>query len=236
MRYVVVVLVSSVVTAAICAGASLAGVTVLKQRRQLTGALRWLGVDTGLRGPSIDAAYVARIEALADLEVLEDEVLFVGDSLTTGLDVERWFPDVAARNMAIRGETTEDLLYRVETFTAREPAKLILLMGTNDTLTRRSPMQSAMVLDNVIRRIRRVSPATEIVLTTVPELVSPASGSVSELNRQIGRLAAHYSIDVVDLHASLGTDPSLRQQDGVHLSDAAYEKWAALLEPIVIGQ
>ena len=59
-------------------------------------------------------------------------VVFLGDSLTEGFDLERYFPTANVVNRGLSGDTTYQVRYRMDEIVIANPAKLFLMIGIND--------------------------------------------------------------------------------------------------------
>jgi hypothetical protein len=72
-----------------------------------------------------------RASQFATLGATPGHIVFLGDSITQGGLWPEWFPGVPVLNRGIDGETSEDLLRRVDS-AVRDPRAVFLLIGTND--------------------------------------------------------------------------------------------------------
>ena len=74
--------------------------------------------------------YVAENEKYADYEV---DVAFLGDSLTDGYDVAKYYPQYLVSNRGIGGDTTVDLEGRIQySLYDLKPKIAVLLIGANN--------------------------------------------------------------------------------------------------------
>ena len=67
------------------------------------------------------------------MQVVPDNYLFLGDSLTDYFDLETYFPGKPVVNSGIAGNTTDQILESMKTRVYDyNPSKVFLLIGTND--------------------------------------------------------------------------------------------------------
>ena len=61
------------------------------------------------------------------------DVVFLGDSLTDGCDLEKYYPEYSSVNRGISGDTTDGLLNRLKVSACDvDPKAVVLLIGVND--------------------------------------------------------------------------------------------------------
>ncbi len=107
---------------------------------------------------------------IAGADLPRVRLIFLGDSI-----VERWDQEVFARhytklqplNLGISGDTTQGLLWRLQRIGlggALRPSVIVLLIGTNNTYPGGNADAVAIGVGEVVRAIRRISPASRILL------------------------------------------------------------------------
>lgn len=176
-----------------------------------------------------------------------DALVFVGDSITEGWHTQAQdFADLGVKivNRGIGGDTTPNLLYRLDPdVLALNPKALVILIGTNDLGEHTPPADIAANLRALLRRIRARYPSIPIAWC----LVMPRGGDdtypqrVRALNALIIQLAGtDPRITVCDTYTPLaqsdGTSiPQDFNPDRLHLNARGYEVWRKALHPIVAG-
>jgi lysophospholipase L1-like esterase len=139
-------------------------------------------------------------------------LVFLGDSITDWKRLEKYYPDIAAINRGIAGDTAETLYARIGNTVALAPRKVILLIGTNDLAVRAAP-------DTVVRRIERI---IDTLLTV--EGIEIILQSIYPVNHDAKRLFSYgmastrtnENIDYVNGHLQ-----ALAQQKGIIFADVA---------------
>lgn len=165
-------------------------------------------------------------------------VLFLGDSITDLCDLSVYYPGLNAVNQGISGETTGDILKRMdESVYACKPDILVVLAGVNDIL---SDMPDSEVTDNlraIIEGVRRTLPGTEIILQSIYPVSEGEdlyyTGRIRAVNERLMELASELRCRYVDVFSALCTEDGRLDgrysDDGLHLNDAGYEKACPLV-------
>lgn len=170
--------------------------------------------------------------------VVKGRIMFLGDSITQGGRWDRLLGDSTVVNRGIGGDITFGLLARLDDVIRREPSKLFLLIGINDI---GKDIPEAVIADNVrqiIERVQRESPSTQIYLQSVLP-VNPAypgfpqhydkEQRVVRLNKLLRDVAIrtdcrYINLFAVFMDAQERLDASLTA-DGLHLNEQGYAVW-----------
>ncbi|MBX3730592.1 MAG: hypothetical protein KF858_15555 [Candidatus Sumerlaeia bacterium] len=203
--------------------------------------------------------YITRTERFrTENEMLHNArgaIVFVGDSLTEGFDLARWFPGEHALNRGIISDGTTGWLDRVRprgldsrlraSILDCHPRAVFLLIGTNDL-----PHADSFTMDHLIeaytgilRTTRRAFPNALLVVQTLPptgtayarhEFMNPR---IVEYNARLRALAAREGVALLDLHALLADErtmlPDALTGDGLHLRPEAYARWAKAAHALI---
>jgi lysophospholipase L1-like esterase len=164
-------------------------------------------------------------------------VVFLGDSITQYGIWEDLFPELPTTNRGIGGETTSDLLERLDA-AIQEPLAVSLLIGTNDL---HGPRRGRAVpgiaarTEEIVRRIRERAPEAPLLVNSVMPRTSFFAPRIRQLNELYREIAERHGATYVDLWPALA-DPSghLRPEftaDNLHLAPAGYLAWAQVLRP-----
>ena len=164
------------------------------------------------------------------------EVIFLGDSLTDGCDIARYYPEFRALNRGIGGDRTYDVLARmkVSVYDAN-PKVVVLLIGGNNVLAGNDLKQTAAEYEEILQGIQTNLPDTKVVvlsLTSMGGKCAVKNPEAALLNYKIKDLAGEYGYAFVDVFTPL-FDPeamAIRAEytaDGAHLTDAGYKVLSA---------
>jgi lysophospholipase L1-like esterase len=168
-----------------------------------------------------------------------NSVVFLGDSITEGGLWSDWFPEVPTSNRGISGETTTDILTRLDSAVNR-PQSVFLLAGTNDLGGGARPDSVVRNLAMILDGLRERAPHAPLYLQSVMPRKSSFSADIRVLNGLLRRLADdRTNVQFVDLWPALSNDAgALRTEytaDGLHLNGAGYAAWTDAIRPLVLA-
>jgi lysophospholipase L1-like esterase len=152
------------------------------------------------------------LEKLEELRRIRPALIFLGDSITQDWEYngpepwfqflpvwQRFYGDRAAVNLGFKGDTTANLLWRIQNgeVDGIAPKVAVILIGANNLGRLHWPAADTVLgIDTIIADLRRRLPATRILLLGV--LPSERSGWVNETTATINQaLAAKYAHDPV---------------------------------------
>jgi lysophospholipase L1-like esterase len=164
------------------------------------------------------------------------KILILGDSLVADHDWQARMPSFKVENLGVPGATASDLLALLPNIQTRAAGAevIIVMIGTNDLLG--SNDDFLVQLKNILITLSHDYPAAEILVNSLfpMELPNLPQNSVSSLNTHMEAITMRTGCCFLDVHKRFsGSDKQLFQEDGVHLTDAAYAVWErALLEHI----
>ena len=179
------------------------------------------------------AAYRAENDATDDFEI---EVAFLGDSLTDGYDLAKYYPEYSVSNRGIGGETSYGLYSRLDvSLHDLKPKALVMLIGGNNLKTMLDDYE------DILLDFKEKSPDTKVILCSLTAM----GGDFTEKNQiaaynnvVIKKLAAKHGYDFVDLYTPLfnvesGAIYDNYTSDGVHLTPEGYEVLTACIKPAI---
>ena len=167
------------------------------------------------------------------------EVIFLGDSLTDGYDIAKYYGEYRASNRGIGGDTTSGLIERLQVSAYdAHPQVIVLLIGGNDILGGKSIESVCENYEKIITGIRQNLPDTKIVWCSLSPLGSDwakHNKTVVRCNEMIRQLAEKYGCAFVDIYTPL-CDPNTQRicdeytVEGVHFTDAGYRVVSAAVK------
>jgi lysophospholipase L1-like esterase len=184
------------------------------------------------------AAKMARYEQEnAQWDDYEVDVAFLGDSLTDGYDLNKYYPQYVTANRGIGGDTTFDLEGRLQVSVYDlKPKVAVMLIGANNTETM---MEN---YEDILRGLQTNLPETKIVLLSMTAMGGEHWGSKNQLaayrNVSIKLLAEKYGFTFVDLYSPL-YDVTIGEVyegytiDGGHFTHEGYEVVTATIMPVL---
>lgn len=197
------------------------------------------------QGQKHSTFYYQRATLFEVLPTSKSDIIFLGNSITNGGEWAELLGNQHAKNRGISGDTTQGVLDRLSTVTKGKPAKIFLLIGTNDLSRGKSVDEIAKNVEKIVERVKRESPTTKLYVQSVFP-VNPKfnkfSGHMDRqkkipvLNAKIKAVAARHGVTYIDVYKSLVT-PSTDvmnpeyTNDGLHLLGKGYQKWVEVLNP-----
>jgi len=178
---------------------------------------------------------------------VEGRVVFLGDSITDGWNLAKYFPGKPYVNRGISGQTTPQMLARMYPDVIRlHPAAFILLAGTNDIARNTGPETLEMVEDN-IRAISELAASNNIkiilcLLTPVSDYAKKQTehrppAEIVSLNQWIESYARDAHAQLADYYAALVDDKGMLREgysdDGLHPNAKGFELLAPVAEAAI---
>jgi len=179
---------------------------------------------------------------------VEGRVVFMGDSITDGWDLAKYFPGKPYVNRGISGQTTPQMVVRMHPDVIHlNPAAFILLAGTNDIAANTGPETLEMVEDN-IRAMCEMAASHRIkiilcLLTPISDYTKSQQSvhrppeDIASLNRWIESFAPDVHAQVADYFAPLVDDKGMLRagysDDGLHPNARGYELMAPVAEAAI---
>ncbi|TGE25824.1 hypothetical protein E5K00_11720 [Hymenobacter aquaticus] len=173
-------------------------------------------------------------------------LLLLGDSITAGFDTARLLPELAIRNEGVSGDSTVELLERLRPEWLPTPTlqAVFVCIGTNDLARART---DEFILQQIIRIVAAVrqaaAPGLPIYLTSLFPTRDNAprpNARIVGFNQQLAQLSRQLGAPFLNLHPHFTDETGqLRADftdDGLHLLEAAYARWALLLREVVQEQ
>lgn len=192
-------------------------------------------------GPPVAPVYKAKVQHFKTLPVKENDIVFLGNSITAGVDWAELLNDTKIKNRGIGGDNTFGLLERLSDITQGKPSKLFIMIGTND-LSAKIPAD--IILKNyetIISRIKKETPGTEIFVQAVLPinntiLKNKRTDKVAQIlvvNSALKKLAKKMEVTFIDLYPyfSDGDNALIAgyTYDGLHLNINGYLLWRKIL-------
>jgi lysophospholipase L1-like esterase len=218
--------------------------------RLVTGILILL---TGLPAPAQQAwdstyrpgNWEQRVEYFRSYPNSNDDIIFLGNSITHYADWHELLQLEKARNRGISGDITFGVLERLDEVTEGHPEKLFILIGIND-IARNIP--DSVILANyrkMIHRVQSASPGTKIYFQSVLPVNNSyptrnhfnKDAHIAAVNAGLQKICMEYRVTLIDIHPRfLDGEGRLDKQftyDGLHLNAAGYRHWAEILKPYI---
>ena len=167
-----------------------------------------------------------------DAHIQNNNIIFIGDSLISGLDVSVVHP--LAVNFGIGGDTTEKILHRIKSYNSLKKVETVFLnIGINDLLQGKAVDEVYSNIKIIIKSLNR-----KVFLGSIHPLDERVKISKEINNKEIKKLneklasfcKTEENCFFVDSFSYLidhtgNLDSRYHINDGLHLSPAGYEVW-----------
>ncbi len=175
-------------------------------------------------------------------KVIDDNYLFLGDSITEQYDLKEYFKDYFVVNSGVSGDITssivEDMKKRVYDY---NPSKVFLLIGINDLRRGKDVSDIISNIKEIVELIKENRPYCEIYLESIYPINKTDDDKITddvknikfdnekiiEVNNLLKDLAKDENITYVDLYNKLIDDAGNLNisytKDGLHISSEGYE-------------
>ena len=173
----------------------------------------------------------------AEYDDYEVDVAFIGDSLTDGYDLAKYYPQYVTANRGIGGDTTFGLEERLQvSLYDLKPKVVVMLIGANN-------MDSMLEnYESILKGLQENLPESKIVLLSLTAMGGEHWGRKNQLaaynNVSIKLLAQKYNFAFVDLYSAL-YDVSIGEVyegytiDGGHFTHEGYTVVTAQVTPVL---
>lgn len=173
----------------------------------------------------------------AEYDDYEVDVAFIGDSLTDGYDLAKYYPQYVTANRGIGGDTTFGLEERLQvSLYDLKPKVVVMLIGANNM---DSMLQN---YESILKGLQENLPESKIVLLSLTAMGGEHWGRKNQLaaynNVSIKLLAQKYNFAFVDLYSAL-YDVSIGEVyegytiDGGHFTHEGYTVVTAQVTPVL---
>ena len=190
---------------------------------------------------AVRAYYDAKLEQYerenVEYEDFEVDVAFIGDSLTDGYDLAKYYPQYLTANRGIGGDTTFGVEERLQvSLFDLKPKVVVMLIGANNMDTMLQNYES------ILQSLKENLPESKIVLCSLTAMGGEHWGRKNQLaaynNVSIKLLAQKYGYTYVDLYSAL-YDVSIGEVyegytvDGGHFTHEGYTVVTAQITPVL---
>jgi lysophospholipase L1-like esterase len=158
----------------------------------------------------------------------------IGDSLSLWLPAQTLPNSHIWLNQGISGDTTKNILRRVNAFKQTRPDSIYLMAGVNDLRKGESDETILRNLRQIMRQLRsNHSDANIMVQSILPTSIGISSDRIQNLNQAIELIAYQEKVNYLDLYSRFVSDqgkmPAELSTDGLHLNGRGYSIWSSVL-------
>lgn len=184
------------------------------------------------------------------------DIVFLGNSLTEGGEWSKYFAETQARlvkkggairNRGIVGDDAVGMYERLHQILPGKPKKMFLLVGVNDISHHISADSVLVLVDKVVGKIRGELPQTKLYLQSLLPIngeknryktMTGKAEVIREVNTGLERMAKRYGIKFINLyeHFTVPHSTELKPEltsDGLHINKEGYVIWVQQIKKYV---
>ena len=172
----------------------------------------------GAVAPYTDHYYKRKAVFDKESPITENDIVFLGNSLTEGGNWASYFPDVqkalqkkggAIRNRGIVGDTFGGIDDRLDQILPGKPKTIFFMSGANDVSHNLTADSIANGIMNVVRRIKKESPKTKVYLQSLLpinesfkryRLLTGKTAMFSEINAKLEAMCKKEKVTFINLY------------------------------------
>ena len=174
-------------------------------------------------------------------EKLDNNYVFVGDSITWMYKLSDYYKDMPVVNSGIDGNTTDDVVENIKSrIYDYNPSKVFILIGTNDIIYGKSDEHIVSNVDKIIKGIKKNRPNCEIYIESIypinntddekihHDMVKNRTNSrINTINSKIKKICNLNGAKYINIHdLLLDEDGNLKLEytnEGLHISPDGYK-------------
>ncbi|MEE2808877.1 MAG: GDSL-type esterase/lipase family protein, partial [Verrucomicrobiota bacterium] len=175
------------------------------------------------------------------------DLIMIGDSITHWWDTageavwEKYYTKRNALNLAISGDRTEHVLWRLENGNIEgiSPKLATLMIGTNNHMSS-SPEYTARDIRLIVQKLRSKLPQTKILVLAIFPRGGNDDDSARQKNMKVNQLISDIGdkdmVHFLNINETFLNNRRIRNDlipDGTHPNEKGYSAWARAIEPTI---
>lgn len=164
---------------------------------------------------------------------IDDNFVFLGDSITNGYNLDKYYPEYPTVKSGVNGYKTQDILNNMNKMVyIYNPSKVFLLIGINDIHAGKSKEYIINNIEKIIDNIKENRKNAKIYVESIYPVNSKIRNNSKndftiEVNKAIKKLCKEKNIVYINIHDLLiDNNGDLKKKyttDGLHLSEDGYK-------------
>lgn len=175
------------------------------------------------------------VEKTKTVKVVDDNYLFLGDSITEIYDLDKYYKDLNVVNSGVSGNVTSDILSDMENRVYKyNPSKVFILIGTNDIEREVDSDKIVSNIEKIIAGIKENRPYAKIYLESIYPVDEDKSGAskrknsvIKDINKELKKYCLNNNVTYIDSFSILVNEEGVLKDnysdDGLHLIDEGYK-------------
>jgi lysophospholipase L1-like esterase len=201
----------------------------------------WMGI--GERTPVLPGDFYCLSGWTNTLRQLnyDADIVFYGNSITTGGNFQKYFPDVKICNLGYPGDDLYGMPIRANQIKYLKPEKVFVMGGIN-RLQEMSDEDFEQKYQCLVDSIKKAVPNAKIYLQSILPInhrmtkAYASSKKIIKSNETIKAISERsgcFYVDLYSVYEENGEMPSELTEDGIHLYDEAYSIWAEAIRQYI---
>ena len=167
------------------------------------------------------------------------KVIFLGNSITEGFDLEKFFLESKPINRGISGDHIDGLLERLDYSVVKlKPSRLFVMIGINDIGAGDSDSLIQSNYQKLLRTILKSLPNTRVyiqsILPTTAIWANCPVDKIQRTNKLIQDFSTRFGFTWIDLYSKFATEDGYLKKDytidGLHLNSKGYVYLSTILK------
>jgi len=173
---------------------------------------------------------------------VDDNYLFLGDSITDFYDLDKYYPDMPVVNSGVNGNRTNVIIDNMrERVYQYNPSKVFILIGINDILDDKDASDISNSIREIVDGIQDNRPYAEIYVESLYPInntenekidlemvnVLRDNDKIKNINKEIKKMCKEKKVTYIDLYSLLVDDNDQLNIDytteGLHLNNEGYK-------------
>ncbi|MBH11082.1 MAG: hypothetical protein CMG74_12180 [Candidatus Marinimicrobia bacterium] len=184
--------------------------------------------------------YEQRVSLFNSLEVEDDAMVMLGNSITASCNWSELFNNDRIINRGIGGDTTDGILKRIDFLKNCNPDAVFLMIGINDLSQGKTPDEIIINYERIVESILQNNIGLNLFIQSVLPInknlfmLQPNydNGKINILNQMIKKLEGK-RVKYINLYDKfLDSEGNLKKEysnDGLHLTGLGYLQWREIL-------
>lgn len=170
------------------------------------------------------------------------DIVFLGNSITEGFDLEHYFPEYQTANRGIIADHMDGLIERLDNSAlSLKPKQLFLMIGINDIGDKRNDEYLKSMYTTLVDTLTASLPETELyilsILPTTARWKNCPPDQIKRINGFLAQLALEKDLVFINLYPHFLGDMQflnpILTRDGLHPNQAGYDVMARKIKPFL---
>ncbi|HAC63696.1 MAG TPA: G-D-S-L family lipolytic protein [Cyanothece sp. UBA12306] len=185
--------------------------------------------------------YISKIKYFQQLPNSEQEIIFLGDSLTDQGNWSELLKNGDIINRGIAGDTTDGVLNRINEVIESKPQKIFIMIGINDIWNENKILNDLITnYQQILTIFKTQIPKTQVYIQSILPInneqysINVDNNQILAVNEELKKIASKFNYQYLDLHSKFVEQSNQLNpeytNDGVHLNLQGYLLWTDIIK------